>query len=99
MDVLAQVLVLIWIVLFVVTLRWAHIANRGVSVVTWIALTLVTLWLEFLVAFVAMHAALFSLGREATMVVIILTMVIVVLTPAAWAYALGHWHKSRSVHP
>jgi len=96
MDVFVQVLVLIWIVAFVVILSWAHISSRGASFAAWLGLTAVSLWLEFIVAFVALHAILFTIGREATVVVTLLTLVTMVLTPAAWAVVVGRWRRSHA---
>jgi hypothetical protein len=99
MDVFVQVLVLIWIVAFVVVLSWAHVSSRGASFAAWLGLTAVTLWLEFVCAFVLLHAILFTIGREAVVVVTMLTLVTMVLTPAAWAVALGRWRRSHAAHP
>ena len=99
MDVLVQVLVLIWIVAFVVTLSWAHVSSRGASFAAWLGLSAVSLWLEFVVAFVVLHAILFTLGREAAVFVIILTVAVMALTPPAWAIALGRWRRSHIAHP
>ena len=105
MDVGIQVLVLAWIVLLVVILQWSRLSNRGVginrgiSIATWIGLTAVTWWFEVTVAFVALHAVLFSLGREATVVAVIVAIAVIVATPVAWWYGLGRWNKHRSAHP
>jgi hypothetical protein len=99
MDVGIQVLILAWILLMVVILQWSRLSNRGVSVATWLALTIVTWWLELTIAFVALHAILFSVGREATAVAIVTTAAIMVATPVAWAWGLGRWNKHRSAHP
>lgn len=96
MDVVMQVLVLIWIVLFVVALQWARVAGRGASVATWLGLTAVSWWVEFAIAFFALHGILFWLGREAAVVALIVTVAIMTLTPVAWAYGLGHRNKDRS---
>jgi hypothetical protein len=98
MDVVMQVLVLIWIVLVVVALQWARIAGRGASIATWLGLTVVSWWVEFAIAFVAIHAILFSLGREPAVVALIVTVAIMALTPLTWAYGLGQWNKDRSTH-
>lgn len=98
MDVVLQVLVLIWIVLFVVAFQWARVAGRGASIATWLGLTAVSWWAEFAIAFVALHAILFSVGREAAVVALIVTVAIMTLTPVAWAYGLGHWNRDRSAH-
>ncbi len=97
MDVIIQVLVLTSIVLFfAVTLRWGLVKSRGASIATWLGLTAVSWWVEVAFAFFVLHAILFSLGREAAQVVSVVTVVIMALTPAAWAYGLGHWSKYRS---
>ncbi len=98
MDVVMQVLVLIWIVLLVVALRWARVTGRGASVASWLGLTAVSWWVEFAVAFLALHAILFSLGREAAIVALIVTVAVMALTPVAWAYRLGHGNRERSAH-
>jgi hypothetical protein len=98
MDVGIQVLVLGWIVLFAAGLQWARVTNRGASVATWFGLTAVTWWFEFVVAFIALHTVLFSLGREAAMALAIVTLAVFTVTPVAWAYGLRHWHKARSAH-
>ena len=99
MDVLVQVLVLIWIVLLVVTLSWAHITSRGAGIAAWLGLTAVSLWLELLFAFIALHATLFTLGREAVVVLTVVLVAAMILTPAAWAVALGRWRKSHAARP
>lgn len=98
MDVGIQVLVLMWIVLFAVALQWARVTNRGASIATWLGLTVVTWWFELIFAFLALHTILFSLGREAAIVVAIATVAIMSLTPVAWAYGLRHWRRYRSTH-
>jgi hypothetical protein len=99
MDVTIQVLILAWLVLFVLTLQWARVKNRGASIATWIGLTVISWWIEIVVAFVALHATLFSLGREATVIVAVATLALMTLTPVAWAYGLNQWSKHRSAHP
>ena len=96
MDVVIQVLVLIWIVLFVAALQWVRVAGRGASIATWLGLTAASWWAEFAIAFVALHAILFSLGREAAVVALVVTVAIMTSTPVAWAYGLGHRKKDRS---
>jgi hypothetical protein len=45
-----------------------------------------------------LHTVLFSLGREATGIAVLLTLAVIALTPVGWAYALRHWNKYRSIH-
>jgi hypothetical protein len=91
--------VLLWIVLFVVILQWSHLTSRGASVATWLGLTIISWWLEIAVAFFALHAILFSLGREVAILVGILTIAIMTLTPAAWAYGLSRRNRHHTVSP
>jgi hypothetical protein len=98
MDVGIQVLALAWIVLLAASLQWARVTNRGASIATWLGLTVVTWWLEFVLAFIALHTILFSLGRGAAVVVAIAALVMMSLTPVAWAYGLRHWNNRPSAH-
>lgn len=97
-DVGLQVLVLLWIVLFAVTLQWGRVTNRGASIATWLGLTVVSWWFEAVFAFLALHAVLFELGREAAVVLAIVLIVVMSLTPVAWAYGLRYRNKHRSAH-
>jgi hypothetical protein len=96
MDVGIQVLALMWIVLLAVALQWGRVTNRGASLVTWIALTVVTWWFELLGAFVALNVTLFSFGREVALIAAIAMLVIMAATPVAWAYGLRSWHRYRA---
>lgn len=98
MDVGIQVLILVWIVLLVVTLQWGRSKGRGANLATWAGMTVVAWWLEFVVAFVALHAILFALGREVTAVVIVVTLGVMTLTPAACAHVLSNWNRARTAH-
>ncbi len=89
MDVVIQLLVLLWIVLFVVTLQWSHVRSRGASVATWLGLIVISWWLEIAIAFIALHAILFSVGREVAALVALVILTIITLTPASWAYGLS----------
>lgn len=98
MDVGIQVLVLAWIVLFAASLQWGRTTNRGASIVTWLLLTFVSWWIEFALAFIALHTILFELGRPAAIALAVVTLLVMALTPAAWAFALRAWNHSGSVH-
>jgi hypothetical protein len=99
MDVVVQLLILVWIVLFVLILQWSHMTSRSASVATWLGLTIISWWLEIAVAFFAVHAVLFSLGREVAILVAVLTIAVMTLTPAGWAYGLSHRNRHHTVSP
>ena len=96
MDAVVVVLVLVWIVFLAVTLLLARVNSPGASIATWLGLTVVSWFVEFGIAFLAVHAILFSLGREAALVLSLGAAAVVTLTPVAWAYGLGRWNKGRS---
>ncbi len=55
---------------------------------TWLVLTALTLWCEFLVLFVALHALLFGLGNGAASIGLIVGALILEATPIAWAIVI-----------
>jgi hypothetical protein len=98
MDAVVLVVVLMWMVFFALTLRWARITSPGASIATWLGLTVVTWAIEFAVAFITLHAILFLFDREAAIVASIVSVAIMTLTPAALMFGLGYWNTHRSVH-
>jgi hypothetical protein len=57
-------------------------------IATWSVLTALTVWCVYLVAFVGVHALLFTFGTEAAWVGVIVTGVILVATPFAWGLVI-----------
>lgn len=99
MDVGIQVLALVWIVIVAVTLQWGRVTIRGAGLATWLGLTVVTWWLEAVAAFFALHALLFTLGREAALVASVAVVVILTATPLAWAHLLRRRARRRVAQP
>jgi drug/metabolite transporter (DMT)-like permease len=64
--------------------------SRGAKITAWIGLTTLTLWCGSAIAFVALHALLFSIGRDAAMVGLILTTIFMVTMPFGWALVIRH---------
>lgn len=54
-------------------------------IATWSVLTALSVWCLYLVAFVAIHALLFTFGTAAAWVGVIVTGLALVATPIAWA--------------
>lgn len=52
---------------------------------TWSVLTALTVWCVYLVAFVGVHALLFTFGTEAAWVGVVVTTIVLVAAPVAWA--------------
>jgi hypothetical protein len=96
MDVGILVLVLGWIVLVAVALQWGRVTNRGASVLTWVGLTLVTWCIEVFFAFSLPYIILFTFGGDAARAVMIATVVVMAVTPVAWAYGLRYWYRYRA---
>jgi len=72
-------------------------ATRGVAdrirglvqlVGAWLVLTTLTVWCVALVAFLVLHATLFSLGQGAASVALFLTVLVLELTPFAWGVVI-----------
>jgi hypothetical protein len=53
-------------------------------IATWSVLTALTVWCVYLIAFVGIHALLFTFGTAAAWVGVIVTGVVLVATPFAW---------------
>ena len=64
---------------------WVSLSAAGVPVLTWFVLTAMVLWCEGVLAFVLVHASLFTLGTEAAGIGLVLTAVILVATPIVTA--------------
>lgn len=64
-------------------------------IATWSVLTALTVWCVYLVAFVGIHALLFTFGTEAAWVGVIVTGIVLVATPFAWGLLI----RRQSHHP
>ena len=69
-------------------LRGQLILSIVVGTVTWLALTALTVVIEFIVLNLAWFGLLFFVGREATAVGMAVSFVIFAATPLAWALVL-----------
>ncbi len=85
-EVLAAIL--IW--LLVLGAALTRVPGGGVRslVAPWLALTLLTLAVEFIVLFILTYGLLFFVSKEAATVGVVLSAVILALTPLAWALVL-----------
>lgn len=85
-EVLAAIL--IW--LLVLGAALSRVPGGGVRslVAPWLALTLLTMAVEFIVLFIVTYGLLFFVSKEAATVGVALSAVILVLTPLAWALLL-----------
>ncbi len=90
--------ILLWLVgIGVGLLRMRKTGGRS-QIVTWLALTAVTMACEFLVAFIACHALLFTLGTGAATVGLVASVVVLGATPVAWALMVGRWTRHQTAH-
>lgn len=90
------VAVLVW--LLVVGAAMMRVPGGGVRslIVPWLALTLLTMAVEFVVLFIATYGLLFTLGREAATVGVVASAIILAATPVTWAFALRKRAHSAS---
>lgn len=54
----------------------------------WLVLTTLTIWCVALIAFLLLHATLFSLGQGAASVALFLTVIALEVTPFAWGVVI-----------
>jgi uncharacterized membrane protein YgcG len=64
----------------------------------WFVLTTLTIWCVALVAFLVLHATLFSLGTGAASVGLFLTVVVLEITPFAWGVLIVHRARRNRVN-
>jgi hypothetical protein len=57
-------------------------------VLTWLVFTAMALWIEAILAFVAVHALLFVLGTDVAGIGLLVTAVLIVATPFVTAYVI-----------
>jgi hypothetical protein len=89
MDSLGVLLaVLVWLVVVGAALMRAPGTGGRSQVGAWLALTAVTMFCEFVVAFVVLHVLLFGLGEAASAVGLVVAFVVLQATPVAWALIL-----------
>jgi len=79
---------LVW--LLVVGAALLRVPGGGVRslIAPWLALTVLTLAVEFIALFIATYGLLFTLGREAATVGVVVSVIILGVTPVAWAFVL-----------
>lgn len=70
-----------------------HLGAEFRQVGTWLAITAATLWIGFLIAFVAVHLILFTVGETAALAGLIASAAVLGAVPIAWAFVL--FRRSR----
>jgi len=85
-----EVLVAALVWLLVVGAALMRVPGGGVRslIAPWLALTLLTLAVEFIFLFIATYGLLFTLGTGAATVGVVVSAVILGATPVAWALVL-----------
>jgi hypothetical protein len=90
--------ILLWLVGIGVGLLRMRQSGGRTHIVTWLALTAVTMSCEFLVAFITCHALLFTLGTGAATVGLVASVVVLGATPVIWAIVLGRRSHHQAAH-
>ncbi len=83
------------VVAFVNNVSGGHTPPLLGPLATWSVLTALTVWCVYLIAFVGVHALLFTFGTEAAWVGVIVTAVVLIATPFAWALLI----RRQTHHP
>jgi hypothetical protein len=93
-DIVLAILVGVMVVVgawLVVALRSRRVPGIGTLVVAWVALTVVTLAVGWLVAYMACYALLFTLGAGAAAVGFAVAVLLTEATPLATGLAIRRW--------
>lgn len=80
--------ILVW--LLVVGAAMMRVPGGGIRslIAPWLALTVLTLAVLFIVLFIATYGLLFTLGKEAATIGVVVSAIILAATPVAWALVL-----------
>jgi hypothetical protein len=72
--------------------------GTGALIGAWLALTALTLWCGYVLAFVLVHALLFTFGSDVALVGMIVSAVLLVATPVAWGLLLRRQARAAAHH-
>lgn len=64
--------------------RQARPVGTGTRIATWAAVTALTLWCGYVLAFALVHALLFTFGSDVALVGMIVCVALLVATPFVW---------------
>jgi hypothetical protein len=67
----------------VLTLAMGRFSGRGARIATWIALTVLAVWVVFMAEFMLVYGVLFTMGRGVATIALAVAAVILLLTPVA----------------
>jgi hypothetical protein len=82
----------------VLAIEMGRTSGRGSRIAAWLALTVLCLWAVFVVEFLVVNTVLFTFGREVAGVALVLSGVLLVLTPFATGAVIRHV-AHHPVHP
>ena len=90
--------ILVW--LLAVGAALLRVPGGGVRslIAPWLALTVLTLAVEFIVLFIATYGLLFTFGKEAATVGVVASVIILGATPVAWAVVLRKRAHGSAAH-
>lgn len=99
----AQVAFLFWILILlavwiVAARQMGILPQTGARVATWLALTGVTLWFGYTVAFIGVHVVLFTLGTLAAAISFLVATALLAATPFVWAWVMHRMGHQVSAH-
>jgi hypothetical protein len=67
----------------VLALAFGRTSGRGTRIATWLALTVLAVWVVFVAEFIVVYGVLFTLGQQVATVALAVAAIILVLTPVA----------------
>lgn len=90
--------VLVWLAVLGVALFLVPGGGGRAQIGTWFILTTLTIAVEFIVLFIVSYGLLFLLGKEAAAVGVILSFLLITVTPVFWAVILRRRARDTSAH-
>ena len=78
--------------------RHGRPVGTGALVATWLVLTGLTLWCGYVLAFVVVHALLFTFGSDVALVGLVVSAAFLIATPIAWGLLLRRQSRAAAQH-
>jgi hypothetical protein len=90
--------ILVWLLVVGAALMRAPGGGVRSLIAPWLALTALTLAVEFIFLFIATYGLLFAFGKEAATVGVVVSVIIFAATPVVWAIVLRRRAQNAATH-
>ena len=90
--------ILVWLLVVGAALMRVPGGSLRSLIAPWLALTVLTLAVEFIFLFIATYGLLFSLGEGAATVGVVVSVIVLAATPVVWAVVLRRRAHRAAAH-